>query len=396
MARGEDDDEIQQGYDGGEDLDQHTDSEDRQDTTLSQSDFRNTRGRRDSGNGYEQLGHIEGGANASTQGNFEKGRAFPSSGLTGSSSSRDALRDSVNRRTPSGPIQMPPGRSRATGGNWKKQTTLSYVQNSYLTCKLCDALYIPSLTEDRHIHEEHCKAHTAGKQPTMDTKVLLEKWMDLEGGIHAIMVVDYDSPKVWQEYAYSAIEISYQDLGGPPIQDFKLWTEIRHRKIGVVPRYKVYIYSVKTIVVGIVLAESIEQGGEFYKGEEDFSKKGTLFADADAPRAEAYVSWDNVYPVFVCIDRIWIRPRYRKQGYATTLVDCVRKSFVKAIILSKRQIAFSVPTDVGYEFASSYCRGINYATGTGPSPSAFLVNPKDCPNVKIGGKLEENYADSRK
>jgi GNAT superfamily N-acetyltransferase len=280
-----------------------------------------------------------------------------------------------------------------------KQTVLSYQQNVYTACKLCNVVYMASLPQDRRVHEEHCKGHSTGKQPKMNWKVCLDHWKDLEDDVHAIMVVDCSGSKAWTEYAYSALEISYQDLGGPPIKDFKLWTETSHEKLGDIPRYKVYIYSVRAIVVGIVLAESIEQGGEYYKGDEGSSKKGTLFPDADAPRSEAYVSWDTLHPVFVCIDRIWVRSGYRKQGFATKLVDWVRRDFVTNFVLSKRQIAFSVPTDVGYEFASSYCKDVNFATGTGhkdASRTAFLVNPKDSPNVMIHGKLEENYADPRK
>ena len=54
---------------------------------------------------------------------------------------------------------------------------------------------------------------------------------------------------------------------------------------------------------------------------------------------------------------LWTHPRVRHQGIATKLVDAARESVVFGIVVPKPKVAFSSPTEAGWEFAKNYCGG---------------------------------------
>lgn len=295
---------------------------------------------------------------------------------------------------PSKPIPMPPGRPQATGGNWKKQTQLAYRQPDFKVCSLCGLMYAGSLKNDQALHVGYCRKVREGNQPKVDREVRLEKWRDMDGKVHAIHVIEPKNDERWRRYALAVLDISYQDLGGPPVGDEKLWSEFDHSQAGIVPRFKVYIYSLDDKPIGLILAESIEEGGQYHVGEVRYSKDGPVVPDPNDLNQQVYSSLDMALPVFACVDRIWVHTRYRRQGIATKLVDSMRSHFITNMPLRRHQIAFSIPTTPGYNFAESYCKDVDWARYIKHKDARkirFLVNTRDVPFVIKNNKLESNH-----
>lgn len=386
---GDSDDETLQGISGGEELDHHLDLEELRDLDMSEYDSRSISDRQRKTKTSARV----------QKKNVEKGRALsagnPSSYSSGGSGSSGSQGSFNRERSGSQPIDMPKGRARTSGGDWKRQTVLNYAKNSFATCPKCNFVFLPSLSEDTTAHSRFCLAKSVGEQPRLKDSDFLHRRIDLSGDVHTIMVVKSGDSDAKRTFAEQALEISYQDLGGPPIEEFKLWDLISHHERENIPRFKVYIYCLNKEVVGIVLAESIEEGGQFYRGDMAFTGNGLISPVKVATGFESYVSYDKTFPVFVCIDRIWVNSKYRLRGFAANLVDVVREDFVTNMELTKVQIAFSVPTDAGFEFASRYCRGVDYSRGADHikgTRAQFLVNPKDSPDLMLDSKLQENYA----
>jgi ribosomal protein S18 acetylase RimI-like enzyme len=321
---------------------------------------------------------------------------------------------------PSKPIPIP-GKpvtpEEAAKNKWAPRNRKTYLQTTFShlnmpvhdECKLCGLLYNKTLEEERKKHESYCAEKTGGDMPKVElSKILLTKWIDDTGLEHSILVIDRKNSSQWKNYAETALMISYKDLGGWEIDSDQLWSEFTHAKAGYVPRYKIYLHTIntktgariRTRIVGVVLAESIDQGGPYYKGKKRYSEQGLIPDGIPAAfhEQEEYVNVDLAVPVFVSIDRIWVDAEYRREGLAKQLVDTVRDTFVRGMVISKRQLAFSLPTLEGYAFAANYCTGISYdvlnpdcTIGPTSEPVAlFLCNPKDMPFQIEGGKLVEN------
>ena len=56
------------------------------------------------------------------------------------------------------------------------------------------------------------------------------------------------------------------------------------------------------------------------------------------------------------IKLIWVAKEARKQGIATKLIDCARKSFTYGFVVKKEHVAFSQPTDDGLALALRYTK----------------------------------------
>lgn len=300
---------------------------------------------------------------------------------------------------------------------WRPRRDHKYIQTTISTltipvhdeCNKCGFYYNTTLEEERKTHKYHCEGARDGKLPKTElSKIRLKTWIDGTGFEHSIWIVDREKSDQWKKYAEKALQISYTDLAGWEVCEEQLWSKHTHARAGYVPRYKVYIHTINTKiktkistkVLGVVLAESIDQGGPYYKGRKIFTEQGRIpdVVTATLSEEQEYVSLDLALPVLVSIDRIWVHEQYRKKGFATQLIDTVRETFVKGIVVSKRQLAFSLPTVDGHAFATSYCRDTIYDRKDrhgffikSSEPSAkFLCNPKDFPFLVEGGKLVEN------
>jgi ribosomal protein S18 acetylase RimI-like enzyme len=330
--------------------------------------------------------------------------------------------DSTYDPIPSKPIPIP-GKpvtpKEAAKNKWAHPAHLkTYLQTTFSTlsmpahdeCKLCGLIYNKTLEEERKKHESYCAKKSGGDMPRVEiSKILLTRWVDGTGVEHSILVVDRNNSTQWKLYAENALQISYKDLGGWEIEPEQLWSEFTHARAGYVSRYKIYLHTIntkvntrtRTKIVGVVLAESIDEGGPYYKGKKRYSEEGRIPGGAIAAalrEQQEYVNVDLALPVFVSIDRIWVDEEYRRQGFARQLVDTIRDTFVRGMVVSKRQVAFSLPTSEGHAFAADYCMDTSYDL-TNPDgtviPSSepvalFLCNPKDMPFQVDGGRLVEN------
>lgn len=81
-------------------------------------------------------------------------------------------------------------------------------------------------------------------------------------------------------------------------------------------------------------------------------KNNTL---SDKPRL-GNISLDLNKPVkcMVGVSRIWTRKEFRGKGIARQLLDHVCKDFYFGLVLSREDIAFSQPTDMGHELALKF------------------------------------------
>jgi N-acetyltransferase len=71
---------------------------------------------------------------------------------------------------------------------------------------------------------------------------------------------------------------------------------------------------------------------------------------------DSNVAFDETNQISVVggISRIWVSLKSRKQGIAKKLLDLLRLEMLFGVELSKNQIAFSQPTNMGQRLARSY------------------------------------------
>lgn len=61
-------------------------------------------------------------------------------------------------------------------------------------------------------------------------------------------------------------------------------------------------------------------------------------------------------PLLMGVKLIWVNAAQRRQAVARRLLDSARKCFVYGTVVSTDKIAFSQPTQAGFEFACGYCQ----------------------------------------
>lgn len=63
-------------------------------------------------------------------------------------------------------------------------------------------------------------------------------------------------------------------------------------------------------------------------------------------------------PARIGIARIWVAPLHRKAGLATLLLEGVRRTYARPLVVGRRALAFSQPTADGFALAAAYQRGL--------------------------------------
>lgn len=58
--------------------------------------------------------------------------------------------------------------------------------------------------------------------------------------------------------------------------------------------------------------------------------------------------------LFLGVRLIWVHDQHQRQGIASKLVDAARTHFLFGTTFTTQQVAFSQPTDMGFQFAKSY------------------------------------------
>jgi N-acetyltransferase len=244
-------------------------------------------------------------------------------------------------------------------------TTLDVGLDAFKECKECGMPYNSTRAEDRKAHEDFHKQVVGGvvlkkssKRP--DVTVYSEV---IEGVEHRIQALSCKDSPDWRLHFEAALQASYGDLDGPPLDSSVLWSEIQDpqhpQSESLVPRYKVFVYYIAGNIVGVLLAEKVSEAGYFYHGDARYTREGSYdclvhYNLDEYDRKQQYVYTDETHKVLMCVDRIWVHAEHRFEGIATWLVDIARENFIFNMDIDKKYICFSWPTTMGREFAAKY------------------------------------------
>lgn len=94
-----------------------------------------------------------------------------------------------------------------------------------------------------------------------------------------------------------------------------------------------YLYVVKQRVVGLVMAEPIEEAFLFQNNNNSHSE-----------RSEAVMG----------IFQLWVHAKFRRKGFGSRLVTAAREHLVFGMVVPVHKTAFSSPTKLGMGFAQRY------------------------------------------
>ena len=283
-----------------------------------------------------------------------------------------------------------PATSRARAKNYI-QTTLVSEKNVFTYCGTCDLLYNTTNQEDVKNHNKFHRKHVVPRSAQSDPFVLQMSWKDDKRQKHRVFGVSADSGSWWQEDAQKFVLESYESLSGPKIDELDLFTYVNDPVSGYrIPRYKIYYHLIDDEFAALVVAEYIRKAGEFYDGPVTFDQYGDA-SDESMQKTQEWVSLDNSFEVKVCIDRLAVIPRLRRQGLAKELVDLVLETFADRV-LTKPEMAFSRLTADGTKFAQKYCEGGLWSVTNqyGRKKNLpYLINPEDARSIIVDGRLVE-------
>lgn len=155
-------------------------------------------------------------------------------------------------------------------------------------------------------------------------------------GADKVIVVKWDDPKVWHVKCASILAIVDKELG------------IMSESSVISSNMKVFMYISEKQVVGCLVGMTLSRAYKLYESTTDMTTCS-----------------EESYPVKCGICRLWTHPAYRRQGIASKLVDTLRRNFVYGYILSRDDIAFSVPTPDGKSFVTKYVGKNDFFVFTG-------------------------------
>jgi hypothetical protein len=147
----------------------------------------------------------------------------------------------------------------------------------------------------------------------------------------------------------------------------------------------VLTYSVDNRVITVIQTQTISEAAPYHMtdAETHFPNSKKLETHED------YADIDGIRPVKVCIDRIWTNSNHRKNGYATTLLEVVRKIDAGSEALDRNMMAVSCPTQMGLHFFKRYFELAFQDPMDKEHKVEFLVNPSDVNHHVLNGLLLE-------
>jgi hypothetical protein len=224
--------------------------------------------------------------------------------------------------------------------NTKKlqQTHLDLGQTSETVCKKCEMVYNSAVETDRRDHEFYCGSHgcplLSKEEARRKNEFVWEKMV--QGTHHRIRMVTCSSSQASKETAFSIMEHVYNELPGLCYSPEELWgggvrNSQNHPSSVLVGPFKIFIYYVGAEVAGVILAESY--------------KEGMLVQTEGLPTGQKKV----------VLDRIWVRGKHRRNGFASILADVVRQKFMCGIEITKNGVSTSNLTrSFGVPWAKRY------------------------------------------
>ncbi|OQR87746.1 N-acetyltransferase [Achlya hypogyna] len=188
------------------------------------------------------------------------------------------------------------------------------------TCPDCGFLYVRGVATDDADHSRFCKKTAQG--------VMLSRWkservhldrppmriVELRGDDKPVVVKKLMQIKALMDEALGAI-------------DEAAFLARKH-----------FVYLSNDRVVGCVCAEPIDVAYPYS------TASGVVTIDKSRPQ-----------PALLGVSHVWVHPSFRRQGVAKTLLDVARAKATYGLVVPRRQLAFSQPTEDGMALGVAYC-----------------------------------------
>ncbi|KAK5116612.1 hypothetical protein LTR16_005063 [Cryomyces antarcticus] len=247
-------------------------------------------------------------------------------------------------------------------------------------CRVCGMEYIPSNAEDSALHKKFHAQNLGGIELG---KGFVESvragggvvWTGDEGTC-VCMVEKKDTlgarGVAMKRRVGDVLEVVRTELGAVEIAESELWSSVatkealdvlaqgdrvtaseavKENRFG---RFKIYLYLNGSKCIGVCLAERILQAYKVLEPDDRLQGAEPTGAKPEAVTANTIVSKNSAISIaekpddaMLGISRIWTSTSYRKQGIATTLLDCAAENFLYGLRVDKKLIAFSQPTESG-------------------------------------------------
>jgi N-acetyltransferase len=246
------------------------------------------------------------------------------------------------------------------------QMQLDLASESRKACKICGMEYIPSNAEDAALHRKFHAMNVGGVDFTKATVERLRKAQLWSGGDGSfIAVIGRKDALALRNRTSDVLKVVNTELGAVPIFDEELWSQTSSpgasnaqlhdsarsndlSSTAAVDRYKTYLYVRGQKCIGVCLAERIWQA--YTVLAQDDASAQICQPSPDTKSSSISVSTATT-TALMGISRIWTSNSHRKQGIATSLLDCARSDFLYGLTVEKEKVAFSQPTESGGNLA---------------------------------------------
>ncbi len=214
-------------------------------------------------------------------------------------------------------------RTHETNHDTKKEQTQTYLDLgqknlSQKTCKDCGMCYDSSFKEDIQRHKSFHNGYLTRKN-----RIFLSSPIEDKIKIDDYTCVIYGPPNL---YLQSTVN---------QLNDFM---EAANIDLGSESYHIYYIVDDENEVLSMAVVERIQ---EAYYAEE-YGQNSPITVSTETKTASTGIS------------RIWTSEKHRSKGLAKKLLDVIRQTYARPLVISKKLVAFSQPTQEGFALASSY------------------------------------------
>jgi N-acetyltransferase len=287
------------------------------------------------------------------------------------------------------------------------QMQISLGQEVQKKCKACGMEYIASSSEDRQLHDKYHKQNLEGYDVGKDflSKGRPDSVFKTSKKGDEIATVDAHD-NIWRrKRARAALDVVQRELGAVDIPDKQLWdkeTDHALSQMGA-SRHTMYMYVRQSKCIGLLLVEQITEGKKVLEPVKPPSAKASPAAaktsalerlrarralqeeQPEVPDQPIRIATTSS-PAKLGISRIWTSPSHRSQGIAKALLDQAVQHYNERATthnrtdtadayqaqlatelhgspqaanrklepMTKDQVAFSQPTDVGAKLARKW------------------------------------------
>jgi hypothetical protein len=245
------------------------------------------------------------------------------------------------------------------------QMQLDLASESRKACKICGMEYIPSNAEDAALHRKFHAMNVGGVDFTKATVERLRKAQIWSGGDGSfIAVIGRKDALALRNRTSDVLKVVNTELGAVPISDEELWSQTSpcagdgqlhdsthsndQPSTAAVDRYKTYLYVRSQKCIGACLAERIWEAYTVLAQDDASAQTRQLFPETKSSSISVSTTTTTA---LMGISRIWASNSHRKQGVATSLLDCARSDFLYGLTVEKGKVAFSQPTESGGNLA---------------------------------------------